>query len=45
VVEFESELVDALKESVGSRHNFDVTRGEVNLSGYCQRCRQAGRSP
>jgi Fur family ferric uptake transcriptional regulator len=44
VVEFESELVDALKESVGTRHNFDVTRGEVNLSGYCERCRKAGAS-
>jgi Fur family ferric uptake transcriptional regulator len=44
VVEFESQLVDALKESVGSRHNFDVTRGEVNLSGYCQRCRPSGAS-
>ena len=44
VVEFESELVDALKESVGSRYKFAVTRGEVNLSGYCQRCRPAGAS-
>ena len=44
VVEFESKLVDALKESVGSRHNFDVTRGEVNLSGYCERCRPSGAS-
>ena len=41
VVEFESELVDTLKESLGSRYKFDVTRGEVNLSGYCQRCRPA----
>ena len=44
VVEFESDLVDALKESVGSRYDFAVTRGEVNLSGYCQSCRQAGKS-
>ena len=43
VVEFESDLVDALKESVGSRHKFDVTRGEVHLSGYCERCRQLGQ--
>jgi Fe2+ or Zn2+ uptake regulation protein len=40
VVEFESPLVDTLKESVGSSYSFDVTRGEVNLSGYCQRCRK-----
>jgi Fe2+ or Zn2+ uptake regulation protein len=44
VVEFESDLVDALKESVASRYNFDVARGEVNLSGYCQRCRPTGAS-
>jgi len=41
VVEFESDLVDALKEAVGASYSFDVTRGEVNLSGYCQRCRKA----
>ena len=40
VVEFESPLVDALKESLRASHNFTVTRGEVNFSGYCQRCRQ-----
>jgi len=33
--------VDALKEAVGASYSFDVTRGEVNLSGYCQRCRKA----
>jgi len=45
VVEFESQMVDALKGSVGSRHKFDVTRAEVNLSGYCERCRKASASP
>jgi Fe2+ or Zn2+ uptake regulation protein len=44
VVEFESELVDSLKESLGSRYKFDVTRGEVNLSGYCRRCRKKARA-
>ena len=44
VVEFESDLVDALKETVGSRYKFDVTRGEVSLSGYCERCRKARAS-
>jgi Fur family ferric uptake transcriptional regulator len=43
VVEFESQLVDALKEAVGASYNFSVTRSEVNLSGYCQRCRQASK--
>jgi Fur family ferric uptake transcriptional regulator len=43
VVEFESELVDALKESVGSHYRFAVTRGEVNLSGYCRRCRKSAK--
>ena len=39
VVEFETALVDALKESVGLRHGFEVARAEVNLSGLCGRCR------
>jgi Fe2+ or Zn2+ uptake regulation protein len=43
VVEFESELVDSLKESLGSRYKFAVTRGEVNLSGYCRRCRKSAK--
>jgi len=44
VVEFESELVDTLKASVGASYSFAVTRGEVNLSGYCEGCRKAGKS-
>jgi Fe2+ or Zn2+ uptake regulation protein len=39
VEEFESPLVDALKESVRAHYGFAVTRGEVNLHGYCRRCR------
>ena len=39
VLEFETALVDALKESVGLRHGFEVTGADVNLSGLCSRCR------
>ncbi len=43
VVEFESPLVEALKEAVGSQNRFAVTRGDVHLSGYCERCRETGK--
>ena len=40
VIEFESPLVLKLVNKVQREHNFDVTRAELYLEGYCQQCRK-----
>lgn len=39
VTEFESDLIPALEKEVTKNFDFKVTKAEVYLSGYCQKCR------
>ena len=40
VVEFECPLSHEMKETVSREKNFKVTEVEVQMRGYCSRCRQ-----
>ena len=40
VVEFSYPLSNYLKENVPAAKDFDITDTEVNMSGYCARCRR-----
>ena len=40
VIEFESPLIRKLADKVQREHGFNVTRAELYLEGYCQRCQQ-----
>ncbi len=39
VIDFESPLIGELVDKVQREHNFDITRAELCLEGYCQQCR------
>lgn len=41
VVEFQSPRIDQLKEELGQETGFRIAGVDINLSGYCSRCRQA----
>ena len=38
VIEFESPLINELLDKVQREHNFNVTKAELCLEGYCKRC-------
>ncbi len=40
VVEFESPLTDQMRRDIGQKNGFEITGVEVNLEGYCIRCRK-----
>lgn len=40
IIEFESSLIGKLVDKVQREHDFDVTRAELYLEGYCQQCRE-----
>ena len=40
VVEFECPFSEEMKETVSREKNFEVTEVEVQMKGYCPRCRQ-----
>jgi len=40
IIEFESSLIGKLVNKVQREHDFDVTRAELYLEGYCQQCRE-----
>lgn len=39
VIDFESPLIGELVDKVQHEHDFDITRAELCLEGYCQQCR------
>jgi len=39
VIEFESSLIGKLVDKVKREHDFDVTRAELCLEGYCPQCK------
>lgn len=39
VIDFESPLIGELVDKVQREHDFDITRAELCLEGYCQQCR------
>jgi Fe2+ or Zn2+ uptake regulation protein len=41
VVEFESSLIQQLKERVAEEKDFQVTAAEIHMEGYCPNCRKA----
>jgi len=41
VVEFESPLIQQLKERVAEENDFHTTAAEVHLEGYCSSCHRA----
>jgi len=43
VIEFESPLIHKLVDKVEREHGFNVTKAELYLEGYCQRCRQEAK--
>jgi len=40
VIEFESPLIQQIKDRVGRGNRFQVTGAEIRLEGYCSRCRK-----
>jgi len=40
VIEFESPLLTELIRNLQREHNFNVTRAELCLEGYCQQCKE-----
>ncbi len=40
VIDFESPLVSKLVDEVQHEHDFNVTRAELCLEGYCQQCKE-----
>ena len=42
VVEFDLDLPGYIAESVPEARDFDITRAEVRLAGYCSKCRDRG---
>ena len=38
VIEFKSPLINELLDKVQREHNFNVTKAELCLEGYCKRC-------
>ncbi len=39
VIDFESPLIGELVDKVQREYDFDITRAELCLEGYCQQCR------
>lgn len=39
VIEFEYPLIKRIRNEVAKARRFDIVNAEVNLSGYCSRCR------
>jgi len=42
IMEFESPLTGKLVDEVQRKHNFNVTKAELYLEGYCRECRKKG---
>ena len=40
IIEFENPLIEKLVAGIQREHDFDVTRAELCLEGYCRQCRQ-----
>lgn len=40
VIEFESPLIQQIKDKVGRGNRFQVTGAEIRLEGYCSSCRK-----
>jgi Fe2+ or Zn2+ uptake regulation protein len=40
VVEFKCLLSEKMKENIGQEKGFEVTGAEVQMTGYCSKCRQ-----
>jgi len=38
VIDFESHLLDKLREKIHRDHDFNVTKTELYMEGYCQQC-------
>lgn len=43
VIEFQSPLTRSMKRAVGREMGFEITGTEVNMVGYCPRCRRQGQ--
>ena len=43
VIEFESPLIRELVAQVQRKHDFSVTRVELYLEGYCNKCNEIGK--
>jgi Fe2+ or Zn2+ uptake regulation protein len=41
VVEFSSPLVAQLRDAVGRAHDFQIEEAQIDMMGYCPRCRAA----
>jgi Fur family transcriptional regulator, ferric uptake regulator len=41
VIEFRSSLADKLQRAVAREHDFEITEVQVDLVGYCAKCRAA----
>ena len=39
VIEFESPLIQQLKQAAAETKDFEIAASEIYLSGYCKRCR------
>jgi Fur family ferric uptake transcriptional regulator len=42
VIEFESPLLERIKNQIRRENQFEVTSAEISLQGYCSRCRGKG---
>ncbi|MFC2039187.1 Fur family transcriptional regulator [Chloroflexota bacterium] len=40
VMEFQSPLIQRMRQAVGHDRNFEITGAEVHMAGYCSRCRR-----
>jgi Fur family ferric uptake transcriptional regulator len=40
IVEFECKLSQRMKQDISRKQGFEVTGVEVNMTGYCSKCRQ-----
>jgi Fe2+ or Zn2+ uptake regulation protein len=38
IVEIESPLTQQMKDEVGREYGFEISGGEIHLTGYCRRC-------
>lgn len=43
VVEFDSPVVQNLKQGLAAENDFEIVAAEIRLEGYCARCRQSGK--
>ncbi|MFQ5988055.1 MAG: Fur family transcriptional regulator [Dehalococcoidia bacterium] len=40
VIEFECPFTDEMRQELAKQHDFEITRGRVDLMGYCAECRK-----